>query len=346
MVKLYRCGLTAVLFMVIATTATCRREEPPQYLPQALVTNSLFDIFFVNTQKGWAVGKLGMIVATVDGGAYWETQMRITDSSLRGVYFANEGEGWVVGDYGTVLYTENAGQVWMSQESGTENNLRDVYFFDSNRGLVVGEQGIVLITVDGGNDWNERKDLQEQFVVEESPFAAALFSIFFVDASRGWIAGDYGIILHTEDGGTSWEKQESGSSDLFMDIYFADPLSGWAVGEFGSIIRTLDGGKTWQRQESGTSHLINGITCTDTLHCFAVTYGTILNTEDAGINWRVLLAEKKMWLYEIDNAGKDTIWAVADYGEILHTSDGGKNWIAQIPWERQLIPEGGGSGLY
>jgi len=311
----------------------CGREVVAPPPPRALVTKSLFDVFFVDGEKGWAAGKLGMIAATGDGGAFWQAQKSITDSNLRGIYFMNDQEGWVVGDLGTVLHTVNAGEEWVLLQSGTKKHLCDVYFFDRDSGFIVGEQGVVLATGNGGKDWKEREDLRELFIVEDSPFLAALFGICFVDDKTGWIAGDYGTILHTKDGGETWEKQNSGTADLLMDIYFIDGITGWAVGEVGSILHTSDGGKTWQVQESKTTYLINGIACNDGLSCFAITYGTVLHTVNGGATWEALVDDRKMWLYGIKVTGKDNIWVGADYGEILHSSDEGKHWTTQIPWE-------------
>src|ERR1051325_2421397 len=40
------------------------------------------------------------------------------------------------------------------------------------------------------------------------PQGNSLRSVQFIDASHGWAAGEYGTILHTPDGGGSWDEQE------------------------------------------------------------------------------------------------------------------------------------------
>ena len=71
-----------------------------------------------------------------------------------------------------------------------------------------------------------------------------LTSVHFTDCNNGWIAGDYGTILHTSDGGNSWGKQSSGTSNLLWSVYFADPVHGWIAGDKGTILATMDGGGT------------------------------------------------------------------------------------------------------
>src|SRR4051812_42535549 len=39
---------------------------------------------------------------------------------------------------------------------------------------------------------------------------AELTSVTFVNADRGWAAGDRGVIWHTSDGGRTWKLQNSG----------------------------------------------------------------------------------------------------------------------------------------
>ena len=323
--------LISILFCLIGLTS-CKREVALPPPPKSLMTNSLFNVFFVDMKRGWAVGKLGKIVYTDDGGEAWEGQDSITDYNLMGIFFLNDQEGWVVGDRGTILHTTNGGHLWSSQVSGTEHHLRDVFFLDSKQGWIVGEQGLVLSTEDGGYQWKERTDLNKLFTVEESDFFASLFGIYFINTQNGWIVGDYGIILHTINDGQTWEKQKSNTSALLMDVVFVDSLNGWVVGESGTILHTVDGGKIWEIQNSGISYLLNGVTFEEE-HGWIVGYGTILHTVDGGKHWNVQVKDKKMWLYGIDSVDKESIWVTCDFGEILHRNNRIKNWIIQLPWE-------------
>jgi photosystem II stability/assembly factor-like uncharacterized protein len=52
----------------------------------------------------------------------------------------------------------------------------------------------------------------------------------------GWAVGQDGTILHTEDGGTIWQKQASGTKEILWSVAFPTPRSGWAVGARGTIL--------------------------------------------------------------------------------------------------------------
>ena len=63
--------------------------------------------------------------------------------------------------------------------------------------------------------------------------------------NKGRIAGGdvgTGLILHTTDGGDTWDAQESGTSDSLASIHFVDSNVGWAVGLYGTILHTTTGG--------------------------------------------------------------------------------------------------------
>ena len=61
-----------------------------------------------------------------------------------------------------------------------------------------GDNGLILKTTDGGLNWNN----------QESGIASTLNSIYFIDENYGWIAGLYGKILHTTNGGVTFIEDE------------------------------------------------------------------------------------------------------------------------------------------
>ena len=76
--------------------------------------------------------------------------------------------------------------------------------------------------------------------------SADLNAVFALD-QRAWAVGDLGLIVHSEDGGKTWEPQISRTEAMLNSITFdADGQQGWAAGEGGTILKTEDGGKSWQ----------------------------------------------------------------------------------------------------
>ena len=46
------------------------------------------------------------------------------------------------------------------------------------------------------------------------------YGIHFIDDSRGWIVGDGGLILHSDNGWKSWDKQVSDVRVALLQVFF------------------------------------------------------------------------------------------------------------------------------
>ena len=66
---------------------------------------------------------------------------------------------------------------------------------------------------------------------------ATLNGVVFSDSKIGWISGDDGTLLHTQDGGVTWLQQESPTTNNLADITLSKSGNVWAVGESGTILR-------------------------------------------------------------------------------------------------------------
>jgi photosystem II stability/assembly factor-like uncharacterized protein len=133
-------------------------------------------------------------------------------------------------------------------------SLYAVCFLNANVGWAAGDK--VLRTLNGGRKWR----------AVSVPYGG-LQAVDFVSAKKGWaVGGDggkyvgrdhYRVILHTSDGGASWQTQLYESigpgPDALHAVDFVSATRGWAVGEHGLILATTDGGTT--RGAAGVRHL-------------------------------------------------------------------------------------------
>ena len=112
----------------------------------------------------------------------------------------------------------------------------------ANGGFVaVGDRGIILASADGAS--------REQ---RPSPVHAALTTVAFADAQQGWAAGHDASILHTADGGKSWQLQNF-QPDLakpVLSLLALDAQRVFAAGAYGLFLTTADGGKTWTQLDA------------------------------------------------------------------------------------------------
>ena len=157
-----------------------------------------------------------------------------------------------------------------------------------------------------------------------------LFSVSFGSGKHGWAVGRWGSVLHTADGGNTWEKQNSGVNYTLSSVSFVDEKNGWAVGDQGTIIHTSDGGKTWGKQKSPVAYFLMGISFATKDQGWIVTERThILHTEDGGKTWAVQFKDQDFILKSVSFCDGRNGWAVGEYGFVYHTADGGSTWTHQ-----------------
>ena len=286
----------------------------------------LHAVFFVDQNRGWAVGSRGTLLATSDGGRTWQARPQPTEDVIRDVYFSDELNGWLLcersiydlqsnkDERAYLMKTSDGGEHW--QRADMRGAAIDVRLsravFSRGRGWAFGEGGAVYTTRDAGASW----------IRLQAPTRFLLYGGAFIDENNGWLVGAGSTILQTVNGGETWHRgrltapisnatnhanvsvnarpaaavtpairgvtrEPLGSSNVrFNSVSFVDGRLGWAVGSGGSIYRTLNGGSSWQPQTSSVTNDLLDVKFLDALEG----------------------------------------WAVGDDGVVLHTTDGGRHW--------------------
>ncbi len=288
--------LMLVLSFVVAIIANGQEywywQNP---IPQG---NELHDIWLFDEQSAIAVGDVGTVIKTDDGGLNWIVKHYVggITGDLKAVFFISQTIGWAGGTEGKILKTTDGGENWSAQTIDNVSAINGIFFHNSQNGWAVGnrvhlnhEIGVILKTTDGGTSWT----------VEENPNAKRLNGIQFFNTNVGWAMGSKSaqnpedLILRTEDGGTTWVPYSSLNTRELFCACFVDSLHGWAVGE--------------------------GVSST----------GIIVYSEDSGINWVEQIELPSDALWSISFKGLNLGWAVGQQGTLLRTEDGGQSW--EIP---------------
>jgi photosystem II stability/assembly factor-like uncharacterized protein len=131
------------------------------------------DIYFANSQEGWAVGSSRMILHTTDGGQTWEaheyTNVGDQYSMFKGIQFISPQIGFVVGTRGAFLKTTDGGQTWFPFGADDPDvpsipltwSINDVFFISEDEGCLAGylgtQNGRIFCTQNGGRTWHELK---------------------------------------------------------------------------------------------------------------------------------------------------------------------------------------------
>jgi photosystem II stability/assembly factor-like uncharacterized protein len=288
------------------------------------VAKNLTDVYFPNTESGWAVGHGGTILHTTDGGNNWSVQDCPTSDFLEGVWFTGDSTGWIVGSSGAVLKTVN-GNHWSKVNSPITNTIYDLMFSDTDNGWISGDNGLILHTVDGGGTW----------FFQNAGTNDAIISVSFTGPNSGWLAGTYGSgwLRHSLDGGDTWVDYSIQDAAQTYVVFFRTLYRGW-VGSEGIVYFSDDIGESWSVQQlPDESQPVIDLFFTDDTTGWAMTEKRIHHTSDAGIHWETQLElEGTDYFTALHFSDKDHGCAVGGKGLIYITSDGGGTGIAKNPW--------------
>jgi len=174
----------------------------------------------------------------------------------------------------------------MDQPALTISDPQDVALiamaYKAGRLVAVGEHGVIVISDDQGVSWHQAA----------SPVSVTLTSVHFVSSTEGFITGQFGVVLRTQDGGQTWTRVldgitaahlavtaaaqmvaaaptdptalaalaeahrlvAQGPDKPFFDSYFFDAQNGFVIGAYNLIYRTADGGRSWTAWMSHTGN--------------------------------------------------------------------------------------------
>lgn len=286
----------------------------------------LHAVFFLDVNRGWAVGSRGTLLATLDGGQTWKTKPQPTPDVLRDIYFTDEENGWLLCEANVyelkskadprtyLMQTTDGGESWKRtniREADVDDRLVRAVFSGA-RGWAFGEEGAIFTTRDSGASWTRL----------QSPTRHLLLGGDFVDEDRGWLVGAGSTIIQTSDGGETWHvsrlARPGQSAVRFAATSFVDNRLGWAVGSGGTIYRTINGGRTWQQQNSGVVADLFDVKFLDAVEGWAVgAEGTIIYTNDGGLHWVAEQSDTEHSLERIFFADRMHGWAVGFGGTVL-----------------------------
>lgn len=190
----------------------------------------------------------------------------------------------------------------------------------SSGAVAVGTRGHVLLSEDY-HTWRQ---------ADSVPTRATLTGVDFV-GEKGWAVGHDALILHSADGGVTWERQHSAPEreQPFLDVMFLDSSRGFAIGAYGLFMSTSDGGETWQEDrvvETDDWHL-NAITKAESGAIYiAAERGIIYRSEDGGRTWEAFDLPYQGSMFDIVSLQDEGILAFGLRGRAFRSVDGGETW--------------------
>lgn|SRR5574341_396846 len=221
---------------------------------------------FADPYHGWAVGGDGLVIRTSNGGKSWERLKSATNADLETVHFANSEVGYAGGTRALldrisrevtgsleILCTKTGGDTW--RQCYEENKPISVFQITSTS-----ESTAFAIT--GGNRLLRTDDQGKSWRTIALP-VKYVFSIAFAPGGVGWLVGNQGAFLRSDDGGMTWQRPASLPEDFgdkdWEAIAFNSTGCGIAVGENSTLAVTTDNGKTWELENLQISDHLRGV---------------------------------------------------------------------------------------
>lgn len=183
----------------------------------------------------------GVIVVSADTGKTWQRHELAQPSSIIALTACANGTFAALDFYQKVWIGDAAGKQWIPHAITSPITPLGITCDGRGQLWVVGSNTTILFSADLGVTW-------KSFTLNED---AILRTVQFVDDQHGVISGEFGLILTTQDGGVSWQKQPKIPNDFYpYAAYFIDMQNGWLAGLAGTMLHTSDGGKNWIAQEN------------------------------------------------------------------------------------------------
>jgi photosystem II stability/assembly factor-like uncharacterized protein len=297
----------------------------------------------VQSASVWMIVTNRNVFRTTDSGETWNMyNEKFEARGLRRLVFIDSLYGYQLRE-GQLLRTHDGGESWVEM---------DIFGFGSVMDLQAGPKlgssvfcmsmGRYLInaSTDAGDSWN--------ISLTETAFADSYPGVMeFMNAQTGFIAGDGGRIVRTEDGGQSWSIVHGiGYIGTVTNLLFTDDDHGIATTYSPTVLLTTDGGRRWNESIPSPEHDCDAITASPSGILFLVATTSnyefdLLRSTDKGASWTVLSrlpiqysSTNPEMAQSIIAISDQEVWIGATFGLLLRSYDGG------ITWDRGTVQPG------
>ena len=292
--------------------------------------------FFLNEQKGFAIGDAGTFLRTDDGGTTWEAVDPGIYLNLVKISFSDSLNGRVIGfnpisGIQAFLRTTDGGTTWVQYSVSSFGVYPlDMYFVNSQYGWYLGDQNKLFKTSDGGQTWLDKSlsspdiFLRVRFRNENDGY---LFGFSYANSSRFCIA-------RTSNGGSSWDFDfgpyigESCHPELVNDS------TSMIVNSSGFILRSTDFCNSWTFKMNYPISQFNSVDFLDDNYgIIGSDSGNVLLTSDGGTSWNNINTGLEAGIYSIQYLNQNFIcgngyvpWS-AGCSDIITSTDHGNTWM-------------------
>lgn len=249
---------------------------------------------------------------------------------------------FLVGEEGTIRYTQDNGKTWyhphVAKREGDARALKRLAFADDGQiGWAVGED-IVLTSTDGGSSWQHAESAEAEgrrllHSENNRPVALQRFNSVQTDKDgrEVWITTDDSDILHSTDGGRSWETKQATIGLSSPEIFVSNEnkrrwlFDGESV-ESNGLFETNDVGLPWHLHPKTRDFHINKMLGVGSYVLAVGGGGTILKLDRESEAFKTKASSVGLNIHELNiNSQVSSAWFISDRGT-WRSRDHGETW--------------------
>ena len=248
------------------------------------VSVTLTALRFANAREGWAVGNMGAVLRTVDGGATWT---RVFDGQAAAALAEQAAQqAWDAGkpnpqnaDHPLNLLLQDAQRL---VDEGADKPFLDLQLRANGSVLVVGAYGLAFSSADGGRNWQAHmKDLP-------NPNGSTIYGAIQRQQEQ-YLFGEQGLLLRANAADAAFTAQASPASGSLFGALTLRQGSLMLFGLRGKVYRSAQAGAPWTEVQTPVdASLITGLQLPDDTVLLLGAAGQIVASRDQGQSFTAL----------------------------------------------------------
>ncbi|MBW4560045.1 MAG: photosynthesis system II assembly factor Ycf48 [Mojavia pulchra JT2-VF2] len=190
---------------------------------------------------------VGAIYKTTDGGKNWKAQVEAAVGVVRNLERSADGKYVAVSAKGSFYSTWEPGQnAWVPHNRNSSRRVENMGFADNGQLWMLARGGQVQFS-----DPTKPEEWQE---VQAPEFSTSwgLLDLAYRTPNDIWVGGGSGNLLHSSDGGKTWEKDREVEEVAanFYKIVFFQPEQGFIIGDRGVLLKYKPNVETASQSEA------------------------------------------------------------------------------------------------
>ena len=322
---IYAIALSTILFCYLGCDKNPIVENNFNEIWELKNSNSLYsltDIYFIDDKIGFAVGSVGVILKTTDGGERWDIIDSVDTPSptLRKINFFNKSIGLIVGNNGIIKRTTDGGNSWITTELQPQNSINDICIINEQVGFII-MGNLIYKTTNSGIEWKEIYSYPDPY----KTFSDIHFSS--VNVGYGLVKQAplrfFGAVIKTTNSGDSWIELDTTFSNPLYSCYFINDDIGFITDLEGRCFKTLNGGESWFLPSENN---LGGVTflyfVSPNIGYGYKLDGKLIKTYNGAENWDTIISENTESLNSFYyNKTSNSLFVVGNQGKIYKCSN-------------------------